>query len=68
MGPEDPDDGTTVTRDDDVTFTGDVDGDGTADTPDDESGTIDGPCGRNADAAVDKGIAKTDAELCHHRR
>jgi hypothetical protein len=57
-GPEDPDDGTTVTRDDDVTFTGDVDADEAETT--DETGTITIQW-RNADAAVDKGTAKTGA-------
>ncbi len=59
MGPEDPDDDTAVIRDDDVTFTGDVDGDGTADAPNDETGTIEVQW-RNADAAAATGMAKTD--------
>ena len=59
-GPADPDDGTTIERDDTVTFTGDVDGDGTAETANDESNSLEVQW-RNADAAVDKGTAKTDA-------
>ena len=60
MGPEDPDDGTTVSRDDTVTFTGDVDGDGTTDTPDNETANIVVQW-RNAAAAVDKGEAEAPA-------
>ena len=59
-GPEDPDDETTITRNDTVTFTGDTDGDGTADTPDDETANL-VVMWTNTDAAVDKGTAKTDA-------
>ena len=61
MGPEDPDDGTTVSRDDAVSFTGDVNGDTTdPDSPDNETAALT-VAWRNADAAVDKGTAKTDA-------
>ena len=56
MGPAaaDENDGT-VNRDDTVTFTGDVDGDATADTPDDETNNIVVQW-RSADAAGNKGV------------
>ena len=60
MGPEDPDDGTTVSRNDTVTFTGNVDGDDTTGTTGNETANITIQWS-NADAAVDKGTAKTDA-------
>ncbi|MXX99363.1 MAG: hypothetical protein F4Y67_00885 [Chloroflexi bacterium] len=59
-GPEDPDDGTAVTRGDQVTFAGDVDGDSTADTTDTENNNITIRW-RNEPAAVDKGTTKTNA-------
>jgi len=58
-GPADPDDGTTVSRDDTVTFTGDVDGSTTdPESPDNETANV-VVRWRNADAAVAEGI--TDA-------
>ena len=58
-GPEDPDDDTTITRDDTVTFTGDVDGDTTDPaSPDNEEANVVVQW-RNADGAVDK--AEADA-------
>ena len=60
-GPEEPDEGEAdLERDDTVTFQGDVDGDGTSDTPDNENANI-VIRWRSAAPAVSEGIAKTDA-------
>ena len=60
-GPEEPAKGVDdLERDDTVTFSGDVDGDSTADTPDNEDNNI-VVRWRSAPAAVNKGTAKTNA-------